>query len=386
MIQQEGSKTTGKDRYTFLRALDRWVGSLLLFGLGRCRRKRKIPDRIERILILKIDGLGDLILLSAAVYDLRDAFPQARIILMCGPFNYPLASLMACFDEVVVFRPPNPWATLRALRALKPDICLDFGNWPRIEALIAFFSGARWTAGFNTPGQHRHYAHDHVMPLRFDQHEVDNYKSLLSTMGVAPLHPPTLELNAKALRAIQMHRVNVVSPFAVCHLWSGSAKWGALKEWSLDRWCEVVRRLNTRGLAVCFTGGQNERERTEAFIASCTWPDKRLDNLAGLNFAAMLDLLRRAAIVISIDTSIPHLAAALGVSVLSLHGPSHSRRWGAVGPKAEAIDTTCPGCGYMNWGADSDRERAARPCMETISFAEVAERIDLILDNVLNKR
>jgi len=380
MIQKASSTTAGKDRYTFLRALDRWVGSALIFLLGLFHRKRPVPGRIDRILILKIDGLGDLILLSAAVCDLRVAFPQARIILMCGPFNYPLASLMACFDEVVVLRPQNPWPTLRALRALRPDICLDFGNWPRIEALIAFFSGARWTAGFNTPGQHRHYAHDHVMPLRFDQHEADNYKSLLLALGVAPARPPTLELNARARQEILAHRVAAAAPFAVCHLWSGSAKWGGLKEWPCDRWRDVARRLNARGLAVYFTGGKSEREKTDAFIASCDWPGKRTHNAAGLNFAAMLDLLRRAAIVISIDTSIPHLAAALGVPVLSLHGPSHSRRWGAIGPQARAINSTCPGCGYMNWGADSDRRRARLPCMETISFEEVAARVDSMLD------
>ena len=379
MIQQESSKTTSKDRYTFQRALDRWIGSAVIFFIGLFHRKRPVPDRIERILILKIDGLGDLILLSAAVYDLRVAFPQARIILMCGPFNYPLASLMACFDEVVILQLPNPWPTLRILRALKPDICLDFGNWPRIEALIAFFSGARWTAGFNTPGQYRHYAHDHVMPLRFDQHEADNYKSLLPALGIMPSHLPTLELNGKARQDILIHRVNVVMPFAVCHLWSGSAKWGALKEWPYDRWREVIRWLNTRGLAVYFTGGKNEHERTDAFIASCDWPDKRTYNVAGLNFAAMLDLLRRAAIVISIDTSIPHLAAALGVPVLSLHGPSHSKRWGAIGPKARAINSTCPGCGYMNWGADSDSKRAAIPCMEAIETETVVQTLNSML-------
>ncbi|MBU1733774.1 MAG: hypothetical protein KJ692_00860, partial [Verrucomicrobia bacterium] len=55
-------------------------------------------------------------------------------------------------------------------------------------------------------------------------------------------------------------------------------------------------------------------------------------------------------------------------------------RWGAIGPKAQAINSTCPGCGYMNWGADSDRKRASLPCMETISFEEVAPRIDSMLD------
>jgi len=100
----------------------------------------------------------------------------------------------------------------------------------------------------------------------------------------------------------------------------------------------------------------------------------------GFPFPALISFLRGAAVVVSIDTSIAHLSGALGVPTVGLYGPTSSKRWGAMGERVVAVDSPTPGCGYMNWGADSDRKRAGLPCMETISFEEVAARVDSLLD------
>jgi len=126
---------------------------------------------------------------------------------------------------------------------------------------------------------------------------------------------------------------------------------------------------------VYVTGGRDDQARISAFKASCTWPARRVESAAGLPFTELLSFLRQASVVVTIDTSISHLAAALGTPVLALHGPTSSKRWGPIGCRAAAIDSTVPGCGYMNWGADSDRERAQLKCMETITMDQVTDRL-----------
>ena len=148
----------------------------------------------------------------------------------------------------------------------------------------------------------------------------------------------------------------------------------------MERWQALARRLNERNIQVYLTGSRNDVPRATACIANCRWSGVRVESVAGFDLLGLIHVLRTARIAVSIDTSITHIAAALETPVLSLHGHSSSKRWGPIGPRAEAIDTTSPGCGYMNWGADSDRKRAGLPCMETIPFEEVAARVDSMLD------
>ena len=61
-------------------------------------------------------------------------------------------------------------------------------------------------------------------------------------------------------------------------------------------------------------------------------------------------------------------------------GPSSSKRWGPLGVRADAIDSTLTGCGYMNWGADSDKERAKLKCMEAISTEDVIAKVKYMLE------
>ncbi|MFH1477939.1 MAG: glycosyltransferase family 9 protein [Verrucomicrobiota bacterium] len=368
-----------KDYFAFARFLDRWIGGGFLFILGCVfRRRRTVPQDVRSVLMIKFDGLGDLVLVTGVARDLRAAWPRARLILLCGPFNYPLASLLSTFDQFVCLNVSRPFETLRELRRLAPDICIDLGEWSRIEALLAFFCKARWTIGFQTPGQFRHYAYDCRRPLRFDRHELDNYRSLLQPLNLPTGQLPCIELTDTA--RLRLPRFHPVMPYAVLHLWSGSAKWACLKEWPMERWQALARRLNERNLQVYLTGSRNDVPRATAFIANCRWSGVCMESVAGCELHDLIQLLRSARIVVSIDTSITHIAAALEAPVLSLHGHSSSKRWGPIGPRAEAVDTTCPGCGYMNWGADSDRQRAGLPCMEAITFEEVAGRVDSMLD------
>lgn len=379
MLQNQ-TKPVSKDNYSLVRLADRWVGSAMLFALGLIFfRRRPLPENIRTVILVKFDGIGDLVLVTGVARDLRAALPGIRIVLVCGPFNYPMASLLSVFDELVCLSLTNPWKSVRELRRKQADICIDLGEWTRGEALLTFFSGAHWTIGFRTRGQHRHYAYDECLPLRFDQHELDNYRSLLQGIGIKTGHNPLIELTEQARN--MPAAFEPFKPFAILHLWSGSATWARLKEWPFARWRELARWLNNKGFMVYLTGGIGDQHRAEEFIATCRWENRRIENVAGLDFITLIRLIENASVVISIDTSITHIAGAAGINVLSLHGPSSSKRWGPIGPRAGAIDSSIPGCGYMNWGADSNRQKAQLRCMEAIGLQDVIAKVDAMLND-----
>jgi len=260
--------STSKNDYGFVRFLDHFGGALALRILGACRRRRTVPPAdVRSILLMKFDGLGDLVLVTGIADDLRRKYPNASITLLCGPFNYPLASILSAFDRCVCLALNAPWRTVCELRRLDADLCIDLGEWSRIEALLTCLSGAKYIIGFRTRGQHRHYAYDCVGDLRFDRHEMENYRSLLRQLDMPVGASPSLAL---------VPGVSSVSPaavpsdrYAVIHMWSGSAKWAHLKEWPEDRWVQLIQWLVARGLTVYVTGVSGDQARFDAFERRC---------------------------------------------------------------------------------------------------------------------
>lgn len=81
-------------------------------------------------------------------------------------------------------------------------------------------------------------------------------------------------------------------------------------------------------------------------------------------------ILAHARLVVSVDTGVMHMAAALGAPLVALHGPTPSRRWGPIGENAMAIDSPLTGSGYLHLGWEAPR---ALRCMESIPYKLVLD-------------
>lgn len=365
-------RTRGNRR---LRWLDRYPGVAVLVAGGVLRRwgpARRRPDAVGRIGLLKMTAIGDTVLLAGIVADLRDAFPQAAIVMFCGRDNAGVAALIPGLTEVVVVPATQPVRVVRELRAHHCDILLDCGNWSRLEAVYTAAAGAAFSVGFETAGQRRHYCHDRAVHHSPARHELDNYRALVAAIGVRPHHPPVLE-PAGVLAEAQ--RPN--GPYGVLHPWP-SGLLAERKEWPADRWVELGRWLDSRGLTPVLTGGPADREASAALAARLRQAGLTAIDTAGrLNLAELTDLLAGSRCVVSVNTGIMHVAAALGAATVSLNGPTAAGRWGPVGARAVSVDSTLPGCGYLNLGWEYDGQRA--DCMCGISVEAVTDAIDGLL-------
>ena len=200
MIRKQGSPA--------LHFLDRYVGIPAAVILGRARRKRDLPAEIRTLGLLRTAAIGDTVLLSGPIADLRAAFPEAFMVLFAGPGNVEMARLVDGIDCVVEVPNANPAAALRRVRSTPVDILLDFGQWPRFDALLARLSGGSFTAGFQTPGQHRHYGYDVAVEHSTEVHEIENFRRLVGALGVPTGHPPRLTAPSPGASPSQLRGVS----------------------------------------------------------------------------------------------------------------------------------------------------------------------------------
>ena len=343
------------------RFADRFVGIPAVALAGAFRRLMRPFTRSMRppagvIGLVKASGIGDAVILSGVIGDLRAAFPSATIVLFCGQSNYAFARLLDGLDEVVPLPVRRPFEALRQVRARRPDVVVDFGMWPRFEALIAVLSGARWIVGMRTPGQHRHFAYDDVVDHSTD-HEIVNYRNLVARLGVRSTSLPGLRVGAERPRPFS-------DPYVVLHLWPGGAN-AAERSWPMERWFGLARSLDRRGYTVVLSGGPDDVQPARALIDE--WDERSLYvySIAGFRAEDTILWLRHARGVVSVNTGLMHLAAALGTPTVALNGPTSTRRWGPLGAHTRNVRSPLAPDGYLNLGWERDDRYA--DCMQAIT-------------------
>ncbi len=107
------------------------------------------------------------------------------------------------------------------------------------------------------------------------------------------------------------------------------------KQWPVAHYRSLVQALLDDGAQVLLSGGPGAEDRAKVAALAALAPPPRLIDVCGrLDLAQMALLLRGAALYIGPDTSITHLAAACGVPVIALFGPTNPMRWGPWPPQA----------------------------------------------------
>jgi len=344
-----------------MKLFDRYAGIPMVWMQGMLRRRRPLPSPIRSIGLFKEACIGDTILLAGLIADLRKAYPEAKVVLFVGPTNKGIAALLDA-DERVELPVTSPFRCARLMRRHPVDVLLDFGQWPRINAVYSWLSSAAYTVGFSTAGQHRHYGYDAVVEHRNDRHELANFQAILAPLGVESKGVPAISVDGEA---------PVDGKYVVCHPWPGGTL-SEVREWPQERWVELMRRFRSQGKRVLVTGGTADRERSEALARLCA--DDGVEVRAGKDgLVAVANLLRRATCVVSVNTGIMHLAAAVGAPTLGLNGPTAEHRWGPVGAKVDSVSVPLPHGGYLNLGFEY--EGRPRDCMERIGVDEVWQKV-----------
>jgi ADP-heptose:LPS heptosyltransferase len=353
-----------------LKFIDRYAGIpiVAVLGLVKGRRKAAVDKDISTAAFLQTAAIGDTILSSAIVQDLRIAFPESRVTFFTGASNYDIARMLPGIDRVVKLPIANPLEAIRLIRSCGAfDVWIDLGPWPRLNAIYSFFARSALSVGFRTPNQYRHALYDIAIPHSSQRHEIDNYRALLQSVGISS----TTSFPSVAVDAVMPMPNNVVM-----HLFPGGSRF-FLKEWPDNRWIEVIDQVTGKGMTVSLTGTASNRERALALKAHVRDGDK-VDVVAGsCSLRDVARLLAASRLTISVDTGIMHLASALRCNLISLHGPTSPKRWGPLNDNAIALSSTRPCVPCLSLGFESDCSRAA--CMEDITVDQVLSAVGKFL-------
>jgi lipopolysaccharide heptosyltransferase II len=305
------------------------------------------PASVRRILVIRLDLLGDLVFAAPTIAALRAAYPTAELTLLTLPYTRPLAALIPGVDRTLAldvnrYRRPDGWwhlgeaiALVRGLRAARFDLCLALHGRP--AGVLALLSGTRYRVGY---AAHAYpFAFNVPVPgRRYDrrQHETRYCLDLARAVGAdGPAVPRLLTPSA----AFPVPGLTPGERYVVVH---PGASNGSAKRWSAAAWAQLARDApHALGVRVVLSGGESERALVAAVAAGAGDAAVPLVGTSLLDLAA---LLAGAEALVSGDTGPLHLAAALGRPVLGVYGPTDPGQTGPLGGRAAVVRRPVP-CG-----------------------------------------
>ncbi len=318
-------------------------------------------ENLTRILVVRPDNIGDVIMLSPALRALRRTYPRARITLMASRAGAAAAGLLAEVDEVFVHRalwqdarqemPLNPAREQEFIDELRRRdfdaafLFTSFSQSPFPPAYVCYLAGIPLRIAQSREfggGLLTHW----VRPLPDSTHQVDRNLHLLKEVGI-----PVGGSGAAALRVLVSQDVQAgvdnllrergvrggfvaIAPGATC----------SARRYPLARYIDVAARLQETGHRVVVVGGSGDQAAGDALVAAVPG----VVSLCGrTTLADLAALLRRARLLIANDSGPMHIGDAVACPMVILYsGTELEEQWRPRGAPARLLrrPTACSPC------------------------------------------
>ena len=313
-------------------------------------------------MVVAPNWLGDAVMSLPAVADLRRSRPDATIAIAARPSIAPLFSLTRGLDDVIVL-PGGPVSLERF------ETAILFPNSFH-SALLAARAGVgeRWGYRTDWRGLLLTRAIDRPAPM----HQIDYYQRLTTALGFpAGSSTPRIdvpdEVRAAGRRALLDAGWDGRSPVAAV---APGAAYGSAKRWPAAAFADLIAGLAEDGVTSVMTGAAADQPVAREVIRILGARAHVLDLVERTDIPGLAGVLAHCRTLVANDSGALHLAAALGVKVAAVFGPTDDRltapRPAAADQKAAIVtnETWCRPCGLRECPLD-------HACMRGVAAADV---------------
>lgn len=300
-------------------------------------------EGVNKILVIKLRHIGDVLLTVPVFRALREAFPGAHIAALVNSGTEEVLAGNPLIDEVIVFdrgmkklplpaRLAGEASFLRGVRSKGFDMAVDLTSGDR-AAVMSLLSGARYRlasdpGGRGFPGKRRLYTH--LAPRDQRGHMVLQNLGVLRRFGVdtgdlrVDFFIPE-EARASVNRILREGGLGAGDLLAHVH---PTSRW-LFKCWPDGRMAEVINWLAGQGVKVVVTSSPSLREMERAKgIMSLVTASGVIDLCGKTTIKELAAVSERADLFFGVDSAPMHIAAAAGTPVVALFGPTWAPFWG----------------------------------------------------------
>jgi len=338
---------------------------------------------LDRILVIRLSSLGDVLLTAPALRALRSRFPTSQIDFLTSKPYVDLASALPAVERVLEFDKSGGLRELlrwqfRLLRA-RYSVIVDLQNSPRSAWWRAFAFPVVWVKARRYRLRRfllihlRKNLYPGILPVPM------RYLAAVDSLGCRE-DGGGLELRVPEAIARQTHEeleANGVTGEAAVILAPGARH--ATKRWPVQNWTDLARTLLSRDYQVILVGDRADESLIEAIVRDVA--GKRVQCFINQPLLKVAAILQFGACLISNDSGPMHLATAVGTPVVALFGPT-VEEFGFFPFRAECEviqkELPCRPCSAM--GTEQCPEDHFR-CMRDITVAEVLSATERLISH-----
>jgi ADP-heptose:LPS heptosyltransferase len=295
----------------------------------------------ELLVIRQHNQMGDMVLCLPTLHALRERWPQARLRFVTAPICRELLQDHGDIDELLVFhkramrRPTALWTWLRHLQRPRADLAIVLGSvsFSTTSALLALLSRARVRIGASSRpfgSELSDAVYHRELTAATGVHEVERNLSTLQALGIhADGEPPRLWATPQARATAQAFLVAGAEGrqehrTVVLHTGAGKLP----NVWPAEYFARLANQLVATGnVRIVLTEGPRDAAIVDAVERQASVPMLRWRRTLG----ETMGLLQASDLIISNDTGMAHVAAALQRPTLVLFGPTDAQRWRPAG-------------------------------------------------------
>jgi heptosyltransferase II len=325
----------------------------------------------DRILVIRLTALGDVVLTEPVVRVLKSAFPGTAVDLVTEARFARALEGRTTLDTVIGFDRHGAHAGLAGIRRLVRSLPAD-----RYRAIVDL-QGKLRTRAFakNVPAEQRltltkRSASGAVLSLLgrdppiVDRHSVDLYLETLRPLGVAV---ESADRRPRFVRRPSGRREELLVGLGI-----GATH--ATKRWPIERFVALAKELHAEAPRARFVpiAGPAERDLVERLRQDLPGEIVSRHDVASLDVTGLFEVIEQLELMIGVDSGPAHLAAALGIPVIAIFGPTSPRRWGPIGEEHRVVtlDLSCSPCSNIG-GERCPIPARAHECMTALSVERV---------------
>ena len=322
-------------------------------------------DKIEKILVISLSNIGDVILTTPVISLLRQRFPQSYLAVMVGPKAESLFQNSSTIDKLLIFDKKEPLGKkvklLWDLWKNRFDLVIDLRN-----TAIPFFIWPRYRTSFFVKQSSKLMRQRHLDQIEFlmPVHDFVNRFDFFS-----PLERQTVD------RKLGQCGVYLDQPMTVI-LAPGAGS--ELKRWTVSGFSELANHFLKQNAFVILVGDEREDKIGNELERNMIKP---VANLIGkLTLRELAALIDGASLVVANDSAVMHMSHELNRPTVAIFGPTNEKKYGRGGfiYKTVRLHLDCAPCEK----AQCALER--RKCLDDLSSAEVIQACDELLAHASN--
>lgn len=332
----------------------------------------------QKILIRSPNWIGDAVMSLPALMGIKSAFPVAEISILAKPWVADIFQGFSPPNKIILYESPGKHQGLtgkmRLAQKLKEenfDLAILFPNSFE-SALIAYLARIPKRAGYNTDGRGLLLTHPVPAAEKKKGHQIDYYLKLVNYLGLpTPIRLPRLKITEE--QAFWAHQklksLGRKNNETLVGLTPGSS-YGPAKQWPIEKFAKLSEMMNKRfGARIIVLGSPNDRDIAQKILAA--EPKMGYDFTGQTTLAEAMALIAQCRVVITNDSGLMHVAAALQVPLVAIFGSTDPDHTGPLGELSRVIkkNIACSPCFKTKCPKNME-------CLEAISVEEVYAEIE----------